>query len=215
MAISKVNFQLVTPMLPLIIRDYDVDFAGTNMPANILPNTVLEDDGATAAKALLDGEWMKLSAGGKITRAGVSATKSAAYGGLLFPLYAEKGRTDIQALSKVPVIFGGTFEADTTIALTGDQGNFAIGDRLVVIQGLCEAAGYAKYSVLAIGTSQVLATSGTIPMAVYEPDLLADTTGSLVTSVRAGMTVGYVTRAWNATSGLRVYCRAGGFGVGA
>lgn len=183
MAFKKVNFQLVTPYLNLDVRDFDVDFAGNSMPADILPNT---------DKALIDGEWMMLSAGGKKVTRGFNADLSTPVGVPCFPLYAEKGRTELMALSKVPVIWMGSFEADTHLYKSSDSA-MALGARLVVM-GVNKAGGIDGTE---LGTALI---HSVVAANAYAADPTTN-----------GHTVGFVTRtkAANGSRGIRIYCSLG------
>lgn len=108
--VQRVNFEPVSDINPIHRRDFPLSDATLSNPVN--------------ADALVDGEWMTLdnTAGptfGKLIRAvsiliadvGKVATK------LSFPLFAERGRYDVQAIAdrKMPVLFMGQYEFNTRI----------------------------------------------------------------------------------------------------
>lgn len=202
MAIGRNNFNLVTAYSELDVKDFMLDFTGANMPANLQPGD---------ADVLRDGELLSLAGGTaaltyRMRRAASVATEC---GGAANPagdtaavnvpawfLYAERGRTDIQAFAdpKVPVIWRGSFEADTQLYDVTNLAAMVPGVRLVCVRADAEAAGYANFSVL-----RTMVRNDT-------PATPADATG--------GMTFGFVTRAsaFNGTRGVRFFGQAGGFG---
>lgn len=108
--IQRINFELISDVIPIVRRDYQ------------LADTTLVDPYNT--NVLIDGEWMIVNDSYKLQRAtditlgqeGVKA-KNPSSGKRVrsFPLFAERGRTDVQALRKTIVFFGGWFEAETRI----------------------------------------------------------------------------------------------------
>lgn len=161
------------------------------MPANLNP-----DD----TDVLRDGEFMALNrAATGCVRAGNDQTwvlggsslSAAGFSNLpSYMLYAERGRTDIQSIGgggKVPLIWRGTYEVNTQLySETLDTATaFEVGNRLAVISDPAENGGYATFSVVGFHATQ-------------------------------GFTVGYVTKrvADNGSNGLRMFCQAGGFGIG-
>jgi hypothetical protein len=103
------NFRLHSPVEKVERRDFPVaDRAILN------PNS---------ANPLLDGEFMELHATTptRVIRAG--GTK------LSWAVYAERGRSDTQAIGKVPLLYMGAYEADTLIM---DGAAMAHGDPLMV-----------------------------------------------------------------------------------
>lgn len=105
--VQKVNFEPKTSLLSTLVRDYPL--ADTNL-ANPL-NSV----------ALVDGEWLTI-VGKKAQRAAAIGTLGTAGAGgratvRSFPLWMQRGQTDVQAMSqrKVPLIRSGDWEADVRI----------------------------------------------------------------------------------------------------
>jgi hypothetical protein len=106
--VQKVNFEPVTDVLPLQRRDFPLNDPTLAQPLN--------------AVALVDGEWMVINSSYKLVRASDIATLGTA-GGIgvaslrSFPLFAERGRYDTQAIAgtKMPIIFRGEYEFDTRI----------------------------------------------------------------------------------------------------
>lgn len=197
MAVGKVNFDIVAPShTALVIKNYEPDFSGDSMPANLDPRNT-----SSTLPRLIDGEWMKFnSAGTKLTRgnantSGVSAGAASALSqALVFPLWSPVGDYSVQTIGMLPIIFIGTFEAWTQMYRynnTSDPlANFAVGDRLCVANGAPDASSSAKHSVLIRKTSATQTAQ------------VADT----------GMTVGVVLGKDN-TRGLHIYAQAGGLGV--
>lgn len=101
--VQRVNFSPVSDVLPICRRDFplaDVTLANPLNPA-----------------ALIDGEWVTLTSSYQIQRA--ASIASAGTGATLrsWPVWAEKGRYDVQANSgrKTPVLWLGEWEWDTRI----------------------------------------------------------------------------------------------------
>lgn len=106
--VQKVNFEPVTDILPVHRRDFPLADPTLAQPLNSL--------------ALVDGEWMAITSTYKIVRAAdvtVLGTAGAAGRATVksFPLWAERGRYDVQAIAgtKMPVLFRGEYEFDTRI----------------------------------------------------------------------------------------------------
>lgn len=108
--VQRINFELVSDVIPIVRRDFALAVPNLSDPYN--------------ADCLIDGEWMvvndayKLRRATDITAAGTKALNDAGTKRIRsFALFAERGRTDVQALSsrKNIILFGGWFEADTRI----------------------------------------------------------------------------------------------------
>jgi len=115
------------------------------------------------AIALTDGEWLTLSntAPGKLERATPIGTIGACAKQLAFPLWNERGSTDIQAIAgnKATIIFRGQFEFDTRIydptALTASISammNILQPVKVATIQATVAGAGVRNFSGL-VGSS--------------------------------------------------------------
>ena len=87
------NFRLVTPVERVDRKDMNLADRTLIVPSNANP--------------LLDGEWLEYDAAKKAIRSGGLS--------LSWAVWAERGRSDTQALGKCPVLYMGTYEADTTI----------------------------------------------------------------------------------------------------
>jgi hypothetical protein len=101
--VQRVNFTPVSDVLPITRRDFALADPTLANPFN--------------ATALIDGEWVTLNSSYQIQRPmSISAAGNAATA-RSFPLWAEKGRYDVQANSgrKMPVIWLGESEWDTRI----------------------------------------------------------------------------------------------------
>lgn len=106
MTILNENFRPVGDVLPVVRRDFP-----------LADKTLANPDSATA---LVDGEWMTLDSSYKLIRpmsVAAAGNQPASAGTLLFPLWAERGRYDIQASAdrKAPLIWGGSWEFETRI----------------------------------------------------------------------------------------------------
>lgn len=103
------NFRLHSPVEKVERRDFPV-----------ADRSILNPNGANP---LLDGEFMELDATtpSKVIRAGGLK--------LSWAVYAERGRSDTQAIGKVPLLYMGVYEADTLIM---DATGLAHGDPLMV-----------------------------------------------------------------------------------
>ena len=106
--VQRVNFEPVSDINPIHRRDFPLSDSTLSNPLN--------------AVALVDGEWMKLdnTAGpsfGKLVRAADIATPGDVATTVSFPLFAERGRYDVQAIAdrKMPVLFLGQYEFNTRI----------------------------------------------------------------------------------------------------
>jgi hypothetical protein len=106
--VQKVNFEPVSTVLQTQMRDFPLADPTLAQPLN--------------AAALVDGEWMTISDAYKLVRgAAIGVLGSGGATGvatkLCFPLFAERGRYDVQAIAgtKMPVIFRGEWEFDTRI----------------------------------------------------------------------------------------------------
>ncbi len=86
----------------------------------VVDRSILNPNGANP---LLDGEFMELHA--------TQPTKVIRAGGLKlsWAVFAERGRSDVQAIGKVPLLYMGAYEADTLIM---DDTALAHGDPLMV-----------------------------------------------------------------------------------
>lgn len=131
---SAPNFNLVSELMPVQRRDFDLAVPDLLNPDNANP--------------LLDGEFLELNASYQMVRgSGEAAAMS-------WPVFAERGRYDTQAIGKTVLLFNGAYEAETRIAdLTG----LAVGDLLVVQdvtvdsltkRGLAEAAGAGQHFIV-------------------------------------------------------------------
>jgi hypothetical protein len=107
--LQKVNFTNVSDILPIQKRDFSLTDPTLANPLNPV--------------VLVDGEWMVLDVNYKVIRAtditSVGAYKPAAasVGLRSFPVWAERGRSDVQAMSRtaVPLLWRGEYEFDTRI----------------------------------------------------------------------------------------------------
>lgn len=132
------NFVLISELMSTQRRDFDLAVPDLLNPLNSNP--------------LLDGEWVGLNSSYQLVR-GTGAQAS-----VTWPVFMERGRYDTQAIGKTMVLFGGFYEAETTIV---DTTGLAIGDKLEVTdvtisaltkQGLKEAAGAGEHWIVGIVT---------------------------------------------------------------
>lgn len=105
--VQRVNFELKTSTLHMLVKDYPLADPTLINPLNSV--------------ALVDGEWLVVVDKKAQRAADIATLGTAGAGGRAtlpsFPLWAERGRTDIQAMSgrKIPLIRGKDWEADTRI----------------------------------------------------------------------------------------------------
>lgn len=114
---------LISELLPVQRRDFPLAD-----PTLLNPNN---------AEPLVDGEWLELDSDYKLKR----GTGNGA--GPAFQVFAERGRYDTQAIGKVPVLYMGSYEAETSIY---DASGLAVGTPLIV--GDVTAAGGTKKGLL-------------------------------------------------------------------
>jgi len=119
------NFRLHSPVEKCERRDFPV-----------ADRAILNPNGANP---LLDGEFMEHDA--------TTPTKVIRAAGLKlsFAVFAERGRSDTQAIGKVPLLYMGAYEADTLIM---DDAALAHGDPLMVDDvtiGLLTKSGLKKW----------------------------------------------------------------------
>ena len=107
MTILRENFRPVGDVLPVVRRDFPLADKQLANPENPL--------------SLYDGEWMTLDSSYKLVRAcdvtDDSTPAEPAAGALCFPLWAENGRFDIQAMAdrKPPLLWMGNWEFETRV----------------------------------------------------------------------------------------------------
>lgn len=109
-----VNFELMTDLQQVTRRDFPI------VPVNLL--------NPLDANPLIDGEWLSLDSSYSLERGTDDGTVSE----ILvpsWPLFAERGRYDTQAIGKSPVLYLGMYEAQTRVV---DSTSLGVGDRLIV-----------------------------------------------------------------------------------
>ena len=101
--VGRINFEPVSDILQVHRRDFP------------LADPTLADP--TNAVALIDGEWMVLNSSYQIARAAAIATPGTAATLRSFPVFAEQGRYDVQAIAdrKTVVLYLGEYEFDTRV----------------------------------------------------------------------------------------------------
>lgn len=103
--IQRVNFEPVGDIISVTRRDFPVADKTLVIPTN--------------AAALVDGEWLTLDSTRKLVRSVAIATEGTAASAskLHYPLFMERGRTDVQgsADKKTMILWGGFWEFDTRI----------------------------------------------------------------------------------------------------
>ena len=106
MTILRENFRPHGDVLPVVRRDIPLADKNLANPDN-------------ASTSLFDGEWMTLNSAYKAVRGSDIATPGAVptAGALLFPLWAENGRYDIQAMAdrKLPLLWMNGWEFETRV----------------------------------------------------------------------------------------------------
>jgi hypothetical protein len=132
------NFTLISELMSVQRRDFDLAVPDLLNPLNANP--------------LIDGEWLALDTNYALVRGSGEAAKPT------WPVFAEKGRYDTQAIGKTTVLFGGFYEASSRVYTVG---SLAVGDFLVVAdvtvdgqtkKGLIEAAGSGQHWVVGVVT---------------------------------------------------------------
>jgi len=104
MTTLRENFRPVADVLPTVRRDFVPADRSLVNPSNPV--------------SLIDGEWLTLDSSGKVVRAcDIAAAGNAAGAVLSWPLWAENGRYDLQAMAenKLPLIWLGGWEFETRI----------------------------------------------------------------------------------------------------
>lgn len=101
--IQRINFEPVSDLLKTQVRDFA-----------LADKTIAEPLNTTA---LVDGEWFILNSSYQAARATAINAASNVATQTSYPVFAERGRSDVLAQSgrKVPLIFMGDYEADTRI----------------------------------------------------------------------------------------------------
>lgn len=101
--VQRVNFEPVRDVLPVQRADFPLADPNLADPLN--------------AVALVDGEWMSLDANYHIARASDVATPGDAATARSYPLWAERGRYDVQAMGqrKMPILWLGAWEFNTRV----------------------------------------------------------------------------------------------------
>lgn len=104
---------------------------------------------------LVEGEWLELNSSKKLIRG--SGETSVPYVG---PFWGERGRYDIRAINKLPILLWGNYEAYTKVIANGNDSHIpsSLGDKLVVTdvtvdsltrRGLSVASGMGHHLVVA------------------------------------------------------------------
>lgn len=132
-------FNLISEVLPVQRRDFTLAVPALLNPVNANP--------------LVDGEWLGLNSSYQLAR-GVTDPEPKP----TWPVFAERGRYDTQAIEKTVVLFGGFYEAETKIY---DATGITVGDWLEVTEvtidslakrGLKEAAGAGVHWIVGVVT---------------------------------------------------------------
>ena len=121
--VQKINFTPVSDILPIQRRDFALADPTLSNPLN--------------AVVLIDGEWVTLNTSYQILRASDVTSTSSTATLRSFPLFAERGRYDVQAMSlhKMPILYRGDYEFDTRIFdASNTNGGAAI---TTILQPLC------------------------------------------------------------------------------
>ena len=142
--VQRVNFEPVSDINPIHRRDFPLADPTLANPTNAL--------------ALVDGEWMNLNSSAKLVRATDVTTLGAVAAAVCWPLFAEKGRYDVQAMAerKMPVLLLGQYEFETRIfdvaANINGAGNAALNTMLQPVKAMTIAIGGRNYTGL-VGSS--------------------------------------------------------------
>ncbi len=164
--VQKVNFEPVSDINPIHRRDFPLADPTLANPGN--------------AVCLVDGEWMTIDDNGKLVRGTNIAVAAEAATKLCFPLFAERGRYDTQAMAekKMPILFMGQYEFETRIYVAGaNAGGGSNPDIASVLQPLRVATttlGGRNYTGLSGG-----AFNDNVPIVGYVTRLPASNGGRL------------------------------------
>jgi len=109
------HMNLISELTPLSRRDFPLADASLLNPY--------------ATNPVIDGEWLQLNTSYQLARGGSGNVAVPTY-----PVFAERGRYDTQAIQKLPVIYIGEFEAETTCF---DASDGTIGANTWLIVGDC------------------------------------------------------------------------------
>jgi len=99
--IQNVNFEVRSDPILVGVRDFYVADTTQLVPTN--------------ATCYFDGEWLVFNATGQLVRSSTIGAVGNCATLPSFPLYAERGRYDMQASRKAPIILFGSWEADTRV----------------------------------------------------------------------------------------------------
>ncbi len=167
--VQKVNFEPLTDILRLDRKDFPLADPTLANPLN--------------AVALVDGEWMVINSAYQMLRAcDITTLGTGGAGGRAtlksFPLWMERGRTDMQGMSmkKGALIWRGEYEFETRIFNATDvvAGGLAITTMLQPLKVATIAIGGRNYCGL-VGSQ----TSDTAPIVGYVTRLPANNGGKL------------------------------------
>ncbi len=164
--VQKVNFEPVSPIESIHRRDVPLADPTLASPDN--------------AVCLVDGEWVTFNSSGKLVRATDVTILGDAATTLSFPLFAERGRYDVQAMAerKMPILLLGQYEFETRIfdvaANINGSGNAAINTMLQPLSVMTITLGSRNYSGL-VGR----AFTSNVPIVGYVTRLPASNGGRL------------------------------------
>jgi hypothetical protein len=103
--LQRINFSPVSDILPIQRRDFSLNDPTLANPTN--------------PTCLVDGEWFTLNTSYQAIRAAlITGTVGTTFASVRsFPVFAEKGRYDVQAMSRngIPLLYRGDYEFDTRI----------------------------------------------------------------------------------------------------
>ena len=120
-----IHFELITEVQQVLRRDFPM-----NDPTLLNP---------TSANPLLDGEMVILNSAYKLIRASANSAVPA------WAIFAERGRYDTQAIGKVTVLFGHTYEVDTRVFASTPTLGAALGCQDATVDSLTKS-GVGTYS---------------------------------------------------------------------
>lgn len=132
------HFTLISELMSVQRRDFDLAVPDLLSPLNSNP--------------VYDGEWLGLNSSYQLLRGTGEILKPS------WPVFMERGRYDTQAIGKTMVLFGGFYEAETTVVTSA---GLAVGDFLSVAdvtvdavtkKGLIKSAGTGQHYVVGVVT---------------------------------------------------------------
>lgn len=109
------DFELISEFTPIMRRGFEVATVDVNSVSIVNPNS---------ANPLVLGEWLELNSSYQMVRGTVDGATVPSWA-----VFGERGRTDMQALGKAPMLYLGPYEAQTKVM---DSTGITLGEGLMV-----------------------------------------------------------------------------------